>query len=238
MAQAPLSIEQLIMEASRWQFTAGLDERSTHQPAGELRDFGLRTSLRYGITPKLEVNASFSQRHTQRRLPGDYGEDRTQIVGIGSTWLLRPEDRWPALLVEARWDQYLPTDNRIDRSQGAALATTVYRSIDPVVLSLRAAVNHRSAFTVDRRTIAPGLSWRVEPMVNFAVNPRVTLLTGLTFSRDAATRVDGAHLLSRRHDLGLRLGIGLAPTPGSNVFLSGDIGSTGVGIGMEWFFEL
>ncbi|MEM9760326.1 MAG: hypothetical protein AAF933_13885 [Pseudomonadota bacterium] len=237
-AQAPLSIEQLIMDASRWQLTAGIDERSAHQPVGELRDLGLRTSLRYGITAKLEVNAGVSQRRTDRRVPGDFGRDRTQIISMGSTWLLHPEGRWPALLTEARWDLFLPSARETDRSAGGVFAATVYRSIDPVVLSLRASVHRRSAFADNGRKVTPGSSWRVEPMVNFAVNPRVTLLTGLTFSRHAATRLDGGRLLAPRHDLRLRLGIGLAPTPGSNLFLSGDIGSAAVGIGLEWFFEL
>ena len=63
-------------------------------------------------------------------------------------------------------------------------------------------------------------------------------MTGLTFVRDAATRVDGASILAPRHDLGLRLGLGFAPRPGSNVFLSGDMSSTTVGVALEWFIEL
>ncbi len=237
-AQAPLSIEQLIVDASRWQFTAGFDEQSAHQPVGEVRDLGLRASLRYGITPRLEVNASFSHRGLVRRLPGDYGEDRTNVLSIGSNWLVHPEDRWPALLIELRWDEYLPSGSDTERSRGGALAATVYRSIDPVVLSLRATLNHRSAFAADEREIDPGTSWRIEPLVNFAVNPRVTLVTGLTFVRDAATRVDGTRILAPRHDLGLRLGLGFAPRPGSNVVLSGDMSSTTVGVALEWFIEL
>lgn len=241
-AQPPLSVQQLMAEAQKWQLSAALDQRSFG--AGEQIDQwdrSLTTSLRYGITPRLEVNAAFRRGSSELRIPGANGEvfgigTQRSSLEIGANWLLRAEDEWPALLLAARVGALAEQAGERERFPGVTVGATTYRSIDPVVLSLRVAYTHRSGFARNGDRLGGGSSWQLEPLVNFAVNPRVTLIGGFTLGRNSDPRVNGQRQVSRRYPVTLRLGLGFAPRARSTVFLSGDLAGSGhsSGLSLRW----
>ncbi|MEE4279663.1 MAG: hypothetical protein V2I82_14445 [Halieaceae bacterium] len=236
-------MQQLMAEARRWQLSAALDQRSLD--GGEQIDQwdrSLSTALRYGITPQVEVNATYRRGSSELRVPGIGGEvfedaSRRSSLELGANWLARGEDEWPALLLAARVVSLAEQAGERARFPSFTVGATTYRSIDPVVLSLRVAYTQRAAFTRGGERLDGGGSWQLEPLVNFAVNPRVTLIGGFTLGRNSDPRVNGQRRITRRYPMALRVGLGFAPTARSTVFLSGDLAGSGrsSGLSLRWF---
>lgn len=131
-AQGPLSIEQLIMESSRMQIATGIELLSALSPAGERRDTQVTSALRYGIATDFELNATLG---ALTRDDGGQRADR-QTLGLGANWQAMHEGRLPALVLEGRLDAISRVAGEDRMFSTGAVAATIYRSVDPVVLSL------------------------------------------------------------------------------------------------------
>jgi hypothetical protein len=242
-AQAPLNVQQLMARSQQWQFSAGLDHRSLASDSGpEQWSQGLSSVLRYGLSPRFEINAAYRSGLSKARGRTPAGEgfqtsNRFASIELGANWLLRGEDRWPALLFETRVVTRSERDGQAESLSGLSVAATTYRSIDPVVLSLRVAYTDQRGSRQAGQHLEPGASWRLEPLVNFAVNPRVTLIGGLALGRESDLRINGERQLTQRYPMALRLGLGFAPAGKSTVFLMGDLAGSGSasGVSLRWF---
>jgi len=238
-AQAPLSIEQLLAPSARWQLVTTIDHASSGTlPFEERRSTRGSMLLRYGLTARLEVSGRLSRRFDEQRSPDGSSTRRGRAASIGLAWLARREDRWPALLLEARAD----VQSRFAGSAGGAgeaLAFTTYRSVDPVVLSLSATWARQRSFRQDDVTVDPGQRWRIEPLVSFAVNSRVTLLGGASITRRTDSRIDGRTAFGSRSTIRYRSGLGYAPDSHNTLFLTADLGGgdAGARIALQWFYE-
>jgi hypothetical protein len=234
-AQSPLSIEQLIVDSARLQLSTAVDFRSVLGPAGERRDSLVTTALRYGVAPGLEVNGAVG---VETR---DWGSQSTarQTVSLGANWQLAHEGRLPALVLEGRLDAWSTGEGARGAFPGGALAATAYRSIDPVVLSLSALYRVSRSFTTDQGTVAPGGTLRLEPAINFAVNPQVTLFGGIALVANEATRVDGREIFQPGRDVRLRGGFGWSPRDRSTFFVSGELASSELagGFNVQWLYQ-
>jgi len=256
-AQLPLSIEELLVEDSVLKVSTQLSGFSAYQPvlglregdAGapprllieqrELQGSSRGLALRYGLTPRLELNALAEDSELRWRDPqGRGGYWERSRYALGASWLLHAEDRWPAVLLDATIDLY-QRDSLLSRSDAfpgsANIGATVYRGIDPVVLSLAARyIDQRAGSTPNA---AGSGSWLLAPQLNFSVNSQVTLIGGLTLRRQerSATSTGAGQLRS-----GLRLGLGYAPGPRHTLFLQADISTAGgesSGLSMEWLYQ-
>jgi hypothetical protein len=188
----------------------------------------------------VELSARYSRARRNHRFPGaDLSSGRDSLI-LGLNWQLRPEDRWPAVLLELRGEAWQEQDGRRGALPGGSLALTLYQSIDPVVLSLRGSYRHQRRWRGDGGDIRPGDVWRLEPMLNFAVNPQVTLVGGLGLSRRSATQIGGQALFAPRYGRELVAGIGYAPRRRSTVFVIGSFGDSaaGSGVSVQWLREI
>ncbi len=229
-AQAPLSIEQLIVDDSRLQLSAGLLLRDRTPTTGvEDRDSLWSTTLRYGLSPRLEVNANLDWNQGELRQPGRTQHRQGHSYGLGGVWQARREDSWPAIVIEARGDSVAGLADNDERVFQGQLAATLYRSIDPVVLSLRVSYLRQESYHLNGGRFRPGDQWRAEPMVNFAVNPQVTLLGGMALSIAEASSVDGEPVFNDRDAISLRAGLGYAPNRNNTLFLLGELSGEGGG---------
>ena len=225
-------------QAQRWQLIGIANQRHAAGPFGERRDRDLSLALRYGVARDLELNAAL---HRSRRVLRGGGIDAAHsrdLMAIGGTWRLHREGRWPALLLHARAS--LPLGSPEGESAVAGeLGATIYRSVDPVVLSLNLAASRRAAYRDAGERVAPGDSWRAEPLVSFAVNPRVTLSGGLRLQRVGATRIGGAVLPAARGGMALTAAVGYAPDRRHTVFITGEVdGGHGEGsLGLQWYYQ-
>ncbi len=239
LAQSPINIEQLLTKPAVWQISSSLDYRST-SPASVQRGRQLSgaTGLRYGLTPRLEVNARVSG-WQQRQSRGELQwEQQGRSVSIGGNWLLKRESFLPAILLEAR-GEVVSRGRRGQRSfPGARLGVTIYKSSDPVVLSLRASMDVQRTYRFEDLTIQPGAAWSLEPGVNFAVNANVTLFGSAFFDRRNASFQDGIRLNNAQERIGLRGGLALAVAGRHSLFVSGDLASDQQGgMSLQWFYK-
>ena len=99
-AEQPLNIEQLMADSGSWQIVSAMDYRTLGGPGGVVqRSAQVTAALRYGLSPRAEINARLhSGSGTDRR--GEHGRnDNFGSAAMGVNWQLKPETRWPALLL-------------------------------------------------------------------------------------------------------------------------------------------
>lgn len=238
LAQAPISIEQLLVDASRWQISSSAFFRSANPAGLRGRQSGGSTSLRYGVNSRLEINAGLQGASLSRR-NGELSVDNTlQSASLGINMLVHRESRWPALLLEARAELFSRNDGQDSSLPGGQLALTAYKSLDPVVLSVTAVVERYRERASGASQLRPGSAWRLEPAVNFAVNPELTLLSGFVLARQHSTRLDGVALGLAQDEVALRLGVGYSPRREHSFFVTGDLASNRAGsVNLQWFYE-
>jgi hypothetical protein len=234
-AQMPLTIEQLIVDRGRVQAFAAADYASeTPFPGAANRSGGFSAALRYGITPDWEVNIGARRESASRRTPGVAQEYRRRQYSAAVTWQFRREDRFPAALLSLRGWQAREGAGGTDH--GAEATLTMYRSLDPVVLSLQCSVGMRQP--ADGAVSGDLVDWRIAPQLNFAVNHRVTLLGGLSYARRALPGSRGS-LPRYRESLALRTGVAFAAGQRDTVFVIGDSapGNGGASVQVQWFHQ-
>lgn len=237
-ADQPLNIQQLLAAPARWQLVTAADYQVATSEYGARESTGQLTSiLRYGLNSRLEVNAAIQGARNELHLADSVFEDSFRGLSAGANWLLKSEDEFPAVLLEGRVQLFSDFAGSAQQFSTAELTATLYKSIDPVVLSMATTLRLRRDFEASELTIDPGYHWSVAPQVNFAVNHRVTLIGGLAFSHEAATTVDGEQRTTPSEQVNLRLGLGYALSPGDTLFFSGDFAATQRrgALSLQWF---
>ncbi|GAB5415338.1 MAG: hypothetical protein Cons2KO_29410 [Congregibacter sp.] len=229
-AQLPLSVEQLMVPSNRWQTVLAVSQSSRtlgHPSLLQTSLVGTTTSLglRYGVGEKLELNvqAVQSRQRTRQTFSGaaeQHSSGDSQIgVRLGANWLLRSEDRWPALLIEMRSPLLLQDQRERGLARSYGITLTSYKSIDPVVLSVSANTEILSNSGADAAA-NPSIAWRIQPRVNLALNPVVTLVAGLSYDyQPPVTDEENADTPSE-HSVTLELGLGYAVSRNNTVFLT------------------
>jgi len=152
--------------------------------------------LRYGLAAKTEIYARASGLTSSQRTSGVAGASSSRESRFADAWVgvnhqFKKDDKTPALLGFA--EIALIEKHRTDSAgfKSAMLGATTYQAIDPVVFSLTAAYRFNQSRRDGPQDYRPGKLLLINPSVGFAVNDRVTLTTGLQWTRRAADRIDG-----------------------------------------------
>ena len=257
-AQLPLSIDALLMPASTFTVSVQSHWQQRRQPVLARRETRSGAALlsvgysqvgqgvtaigaRYGLAPRMELNARLTHRQTRWRAPGAPAQRAEGYAAdVGVSWLALPEQGAPAVLLDARADLVsrpaLPglASQWLD---GVELGVTSYRSLDPVVLSVSGRYRYQR-FPERAAFAAPAAhSVVLSPQVNFAVNANVTLVGGLSMQfRDVSE--DSIVAAESRVATALRLGLGYAAGRRSTFFLNTHIATSGsdggAGFDLEW----
>lgn len=260
-AQLPLSIETLLMPPSTFTLSMQTHWHEGRQPAlsrritpsgGALVSIGQRrveqavaaVGARYGFTPGWELNGRLSHRQTRWNDPGGRaGQARGFSADVGVSWLLRPEQAAPAIMVDARLN--LLSKGAVPNAEqqtlnGVELGVTGYRSLDPVVLSVSARYRRQSEHHAASGGPSEVHSLLLAPQVNFAVNAEVTLIGGLSLQYQEP-RLDADTAGGAGVDTALRLGLGYAASRHSTIFFNTSIATSetgqGSGFDLEWLYR-
>jgi hypothetical protein len=255
-AALPLNIEELLVAESVLKLSTA--SRLSHYrepllapgpsgvPALGWRDvelLDLSTGLRYGVTPRLEVNLRYALRRQQWRAAGAAVASDGDALQFGVNWLALPGGAAPALLVDASAELAARAPGQQGGRSwlgGGSLALTAYHAIDPVVLSAALRYEHGRPRRFGTAVVAPGDRLRLTPQINFAVNGRVTLIGGFELALLQPDRIDGRSVGSRRTGTGVQLGLGYALGSASTVFVQTEFatgGAAGAGASIEWLYE-
>lgn len=260
-AQLPLSIDALLMPPSTFTVSVQTQWQQRRQPVLARRETPSGAALlsvghshagqgltaigaRYGVAPRMELNARLTHRHTRWRDPGASAQRAEGYAAdVGVSWLALPERGAPAVLLDARADLVsrpaLPglESQWLDAFE---LGVTGYRSLDPLVLSVSGRYRYEGLPEAAAFRAAAAHSLVLAPQVNFAVNANVTLVGGLSMQYRDVSENPGVAAESRIATA-LRLGLGYAAGRHSTFFVNTNIATSGSGGGagfdLEWLYR-
>ncbi len=206
-------------------------------------------ALRYGVTSKLETSLRGSgtlqqsrfQSSAQLSASGQQAGFSSQTetawndLWLGSQYqIFNNHAKYPNLLAFAdlavlqRGEGFKPA-----YAQSGLVGLTTYTVNDPLVLSLTSSyqVSGSRQFD-DGRNLQQGDVWSLSGSLGFAVNPEVTLTSGLSWRQQQAERLDGTAVSLRRTQTSASVGFAYALSERSNLSfnvanpISGEGGST------------
>lgn len=256
-AQLPLSIDELLVErrVTKLQGSVSFSNQdrvllavpaATGQPAvlasSTVQQQGTVSAvrLRHGLARRLEVYLGASgSRQSRDRQP-----DRSSwAMSLGGNWLVSPDTRTPALLLQGSVDLLgrgaLPGARR-EWGRTLRLGATLYRAIDPLVLSVAAQYQYHQEQRTALGHYRPGSQWVFRPQVNFAVNYRVTLVGGVTLQHRGRDRLAERTVAGAGYLSALNLGLGLLVGERSTLFADTQIttsGGDGAALSLEWLYR-
>lgn len=199
--------------------------------------------LRYGLTAKAEIYTRLSGLASRQRSSGVDGTASNSESGFADAWAgvnyqLKEDEDTPAVLGFAE----LALREKRSSSAGfksAMLGITTYTAIDPVVFSLTAAYRFNQPRKDGVQDYKPGNLLLLNPSIGFAVNDRVTLTTGMQWTRRAADKLDGQAQGINRTVSDLLFGVGYGIAKGNSLnttFKVNASGRSGSDIRLSWLY--
>tara|TARA_B110000503_G_scaffold127151_1_gene196548 strand:- start:522 stop:1220 length:699 start_codon:yes stop_codon:yes gene_type:complete len=167
----PLTIDNLMVDPNHVDVVMGFSQFNLAGISGH--SFTARSQ--WGAHPDVNITASYGASFW-----GALPTAEIRHSGFDLSWQTVREGRLPAVLLSASATRI---DGAVEQWQ-MGLGATLWRSIDPVVLSLKI-----SGFdwTGDQEQVS-ARSWEISPRINFAVNPDITLVSGWRFQRGNQSR--------------------------------------------------
>ena len=159
----PLTIDNLMVETNRVDVELSLSQLDYAGLSGR----SLLARTQWGARSDLNITGSYGVSDWQA-VPGS----ESSYTGLDFSWQMLEEGSSPALLLSASATRI---DGPADQRWQMGLGATLWRSIDPVVLSLS-----MSGFKIGDTQQEPSTQyvWELVPRINFAVNPDITLVSG------------------------------------------------------------
>jgi len=174
-------------------------------------------SLRYGILPSTEIytrSTGFTKQvrieDSETGLSGTFNDTGFLESWIGVTHTLLPDAATPALLVFS--EVAIFESNIIDSSSfdSWTFGVSTYRSIDPIVLMLSSSYGLYQERQDGDDLISPGDLLALNPSISFAVNDRITLLSGIQWLNKQKSLRNGAQEGQRSTSTSLDLGANIS----------------------------
>lgn len=200
--------------------------------------------LRYGVSDSLEVGIKTNSIYNQQRIDV-VGKTDTQsdtrlkdLVLATQYQLTKDSKKIPDSLLFAEVSAYDKTQGFKSKSLSSALVGgTIYTVNDPIVLSLTGSYLYNSKRNNDslqdfNKTVEVGDVFALDSLIGFAVNPDITLTTGVGWQLQQADKLNSVRVGSNHTQTNLSLGMAYALTERSNLTanvrtnISGDGGST------------
>lgn len=173
--------------------------------------------IQHGISAKSEVYGKISALSVDRRTETVTGnvlnssDSRFNDAWLGINHEFRDNSDKPALLGFAEMQvAEKQQDDSTASGKSFMIGGTTYQRYDPVILSFTGAFKYNLSRKIGNSDIEPGNSLSLSPSVNFAVNDKVTLTSGVNWRMREATKVNGSKQGIRRTRTSLKLGVGYA----------------------------
>ena len=202
------------------------------------------SGLRYGATSDLELRSTIRQRESRTRSPYQSSSTRrSTALSMGGSWQVSRDQRTPALLLSLDVDIAARSplqDSELGYGKAMRLNALTYRSLDPVVLSLQVGMEYFSSWRYEKVEYQPGDSAVAKAQVSFAVNPEVTLISGLGVRRIEPSEISGSEVYESATRINLTMAAGVAISRRSSLFLGADIigsGPNAATINLEWLYQ-
>jgi hypothetical protein len=185
--------------------------------------------LRYGISDSLEMgvktNGVYNQQRTDESSQSNAQSDsRLKDVVLTTQYQLTKDNKkFPDSLLFAEVSAYDKTQGFKAKSLSSALVGgTVYTVNDPIVLSLTGSYLYNTKRDFDTpklntQSVDLGGVFALDSLLGFAVNPDITLTTGVGWQLQQADKVNSVKISSNHTQTNLSLGMAYALTERSNL---------------------
>lgn len=188
--------------------------------------------LRYGLTARAELYGRVSGLSSTQRSAGLSGtstnsESRFAEAWAGLNYQFKGDDASPALLGFAEIALRERHRESSANLKSVMLGLTSYHAIDPVVFSITAGYRLNQSRQDGAQAYRPGNLLLLHPSVAFAVNDRVTLTTGLQWTRRAADLRTGQPLGIARTATDLLMGVGYGFDKGNTFNITFKVNASG-----------
>jgi hypothetical protein len=206
--------------------------------------------LRYGVSRRTELNIRANYAYFTVTEPPVNGvtsvfndTGNLQSLTLGANWLASPENDTPALLLSVSVDAIEKSSVAKAKSLYAKtcrIGVTVYKSIDPVVLSVAMGYEFSSDREFIEQELNPGNEFFISPQLNFAVNHKVTLIGGIALHIRQGDEINGGQVTARTSSTQALLGLGFAPTAHSTIFIQSRFNTGGdrsANLSLDWLYQ-
>lgn len=174
--------------------------------------------MRYGLSADTEILARASALSRHARSQDAEGASSTHSSRFNNAWIginrrLSADDDTPAVLGFAELalaENVAVEGNELAYGRTALLGITVYRTTDPLVLSITGGYQYSAARDTAEQSVDPGDLLFINPNIGFAVNHEVTLTSGMQWRWQQRERHDGQPQGIRTTQTRLELGMGYA----------------------------
>ena len=198
--------------------------------------------LRYGLTGAIEIYtlAAYiisSFRSSDPAGSASNSDKRFADAWTGINYEMKKDNDTPALIGFAELSPYEKHREDAASLKSWMLGMTTYRAIDPIVLSLTASYRFNHTRKDGDDSYNPGNILLINPSTAFAVNDRITLMTGIQWTNRLADTRNGQSIGIRRTrtDLLIGAGYGISRDSTLNLTLTGDAsGREGADLRLSW----
>lgn len=181
--------------------------------------------FRYGVSHKAEVYTRSSYLYRNTRSDGlseteSSNKNRFVDSWLGLNYQFSQDNDTPAFLDFVEGALYEKHQKSHSSGKSWKVGATVYRAIDPVVLSLTSSFQWNQKRNDGDVNLQPGNHVSLRPSVAFAVNDRVTLTTGFQWMNRQADRYNNQSQGFRRTSTDVTLGLGYGVSKGNTLNLT------------------
>ncbi len=207
--------------------------------------------LRYGITTKTEFYTRFTATARDIRIESNTETETTKYVDkqwqdwiLGVNYQFSPDNDTAAFIgffdITAAENTTRNGAEFVYR-KSAHTGFTLYRSIDPIVLSFSTGYRYSAARMIEEQEIDPSDSFYISPSFSFAINDSITMTNGIQISWTDEQKIDGEEIGIRTSQTSFSFGLGYAKTKNLtfNFSMSSNIsGDNGSQIGLNLSYKL
>lgn len=200
--------------------------------------------VRYGLTKKDEIYGRFSSFVIDNRSLSATGDRASELdINFSNAWIginhnFIEDFDYIGLLGFAEIQlTELEYDNSYSFGKSYVIGGTMYKTYDPVVLSLTSSMQFNREIEVGKYDFQLGHSIAINPSIGFAVNDVITLTAGMHWRMQLASRHDNKKQGIRKTHTSLDFGLGYAI--GSNEILNFSVrpqvsGGNNVQVSLNW----
>ncbi|MCL7930882.1 hypothetical protein [Halomonas llamarensis] len=200
--------------------------------------------FRYGVSNEAEVYARSSYLYKSVRSGGlseveKNNENRLVDSWLGLNYQFSQDNDTPAFLGFVEGALYEKHQQSHSSGKSWKVGATIYRAIDPVVLSLTSSVQWNQERDDGGINFQPGNHASLRPSVAFAVNDRVTLTTGFQWMSRQADRYNNQPQGFRQTSTDVTLGLGYGVSKGNTLNLTFQANASGRGgsdLRLNWLY--
>ncbi|WP_374522991.1 hypothetical protein [Hydrogenophaga sp.] len=198
--------------------------------------------VRRGLSSKAEIYGRLSAHSSTQRSSTATQSTTQSSSGFADAWVginyqFKNDENTPALLGFAEIALRERHRNSSASFKSTMVGATTYKAIDPIVFSLTGAYRYNQTRQDGGRPYKPGNLILLNPGVAFAVNDRITLTTGMQWTRRHADRITGQTQGIHRTATDLLLGVGYGFDKGNTLnttFKVNASGRSGAELRLNW----